>query len=196
MTCLQLMSILILITKQCTESLHKALLINCFPFLISTHRGDCRVLLGEEIRNFFYPLMCFWHNIEENRMMNMVHTFISLANLIKSHMQSLHQGCCLYLRQLLYFKLFSPLSNVWINRPLMLSSDVTTLKPGSGFDWLMNICIIMYNCMVPEKYPYHPHRTDQIFQWGAGEGGVNIIIIICLIFQQGGGCTIEGSCDA
>ena len=34
-----------------------------------------------------------------------------------------------------YFKSFSLLSNVWIDRPLMLSSDVTTQKPGSDFDW-------------------------------------------------------------
>ena len=33
---------------------------------------------------------------------------------------------------------FSPLSNVWIDRPLMPSSDVTTTrKPGSDFDWLI-----------------------------------------------------------
>ena len=36
------------------------------------------------------------------------------------------------------FESFSPLSNVWIDQPLMLSSDVTTTqKPGSDFDWLI-----------------------------------------------------------
>ena len=47
-----------------------------------------------------------------------------------------------------YFELFPPLSNIWTDRPLMLSSDVTTGKPGSDFDWLIAqtlICIIMYN---------------------------------------------------
>ena len=36
-----------------------------------------------------------------------------------------------------YFESFPPLSNIWINWPLMLSSDVTTGKPGSDFDWLI-----------------------------------------------------------
>ena len=54
----------------------------------------------------------------------------------------------------------------------------------------------MYNCMVPEKYPYHPHRTDQIFQWVAGGGGVNLPN-----FPAGRGLHHreifpEGSCDA
>ena len=31
------------------------------------------------------------------------------------------------------------------------------------------------------KYPYHPHRRDQIFQGGRGS--------VCLSFQWGGGCT-------
>ena len=36
------------------------------------------------------------------------------------------------------FESFSPLSKVWIDRPLMPSSDViTTRKPGSDFDWLI-----------------------------------------------------------
>ena len=35
-----------------------------------------------------------------------------------------------------YFESFSPLSNVWINRWLMSSSDTTSPKPGSCFDWL------------------------------------------------------------
>ena len=30
-----------------------------------------------------------------------------------------------------------PLSNVWIDRLLTPSSDVTTQKPGSDFDWLI-----------------------------------------------------------
>ena len=36
-----------------------------------------------------------------------------------------------------YFESFSPLSNVWIDRALMPSSDVTAQKPGSDFDWLI-----------------------------------------------------------
>ena len=36
-----------------------------------------------------------------------------------------------------YFESFSPLSNVWIDRPLMPSSDVTTRKPSSIIDWLI-----------------------------------------------------------
>ena len=43
-----------------------------------------------------------------------------------------------------YFELFPPLSNIWIDRLLKLSSDVTTGKLGSDFD-CPNICIIMYN---------------------------------------------------
>ena len=36
------------------------------------------------------------------------------------------------------FESFSPLSNVWIDRPLMPPSDViTTRRPGRGFDWLI-----------------------------------------------------------
>ena len=36
------------------------------------------------------------------------------------------------------FESFSPLSNVWIDRPLIPSCDVTTTrKPGSDFDWLI-----------------------------------------------------------
>ena len=30
----------------------------------------------------------------------------------------------------------TPEKDVWINEQLMLSSDVTTRKPGSDFDWL------------------------------------------------------------
>ena len=36
-----------------------------------------------------------------------------------------------------YFELFPPLSIVWINWPLVSSSDITTLKPGSDFDCLI-----------------------------------------------------------
>ena len=32
---------------------------------------------------------------------------------------------------------FSLLSNLLVNRPFMLTSDVTTRKPGSDFDWLI-----------------------------------------------------------
>ena len=32
---------------------------------------------------------------------------------------------------------FSPLSNIWIDRPLMPSSKFTTWKPGSDLDWLI-----------------------------------------------------------
>ena len=44
------------------------------------------------------------------------------------------------------FKSFSPLSNVCIDRPLMPSSEVTTRKPGSDFDWsnIRIICIRGY----------------------------------------------------
>ena len=31
----------------------------------------------------------------------------------------------------------SSVSNVWINRPLMPSSEGTTQKPGGDFDWLI-----------------------------------------------------------
>ena len=33
-----------------------------------------------------------------------------------------------------YVESFSPLSNVWIGQSLILSTDVTTRKPGSDFD--------------------------------------------------------------
>ena len=34
-----------------------------------------------------------------------------------------------------YFELFFSLGNVWIDQPLMPSSDVTTQKLGSDYDW-------------------------------------------------------------
>ena len=37
-----------------------------------------------------------------------------------------------------YFESCSSLSNIWIDQPLMPSSDITTIrKPGSDFDWLI-----------------------------------------------------------
>ena len=36
-----------------------------------------------------------------------------------------------------YFESFSALYNVWIDHLLMPSSDVTTRRPGSDFDWLI-----------------------------------------------------------
>ena len=61
---------------------HKDVLMNNFPFLISTHRGDCRI--------FFYPLMCFSHY--PRQYMNIVvctyFYIISVTNSIISHMQS------------------------------------------------------------------------------------------------------------
>ena len=35
------------------------------------------------------------------------------------------------------FESQTPEKEVWINKPLMLSSDVTTRKPSSNFDWLI-----------------------------------------------------------
>ena len=37
---------------------HKALIMNYFPFLISTHHGDCRI--------FFYSLACAFGIIQDN----------------------------------------------------------------------------------------------------------------------------------
>ena len=49
-----------------------------------------------------------------------------------------------------YLESFYSLSYVWIDRPLMPCSDVTTQKPGRDFDWLIVetfawLCIIMRN---------------------------------------------------
>ena len=61
---------------------HKDLLMNYFPFLISTHYGGCRI--------FFYRLMCFWHYPRQYRNIVMCTYFytISMTNSITSHMQS------------------------------------------------------------------------------------------------------------
>ena len=56
--------------------------MNYFPFLISTHRFDCRI--------FFYPLMCFWHYPRQymNIVMCTYFYIISMANSITSRIQS------------------------------------------------------------------------------------------------------------
>ena len=38
---------------------------------------------------------------------------------------------------------FSPETDLWINSLIMLSSDITTWKPGNDFDWL--IILFLHN---------------------------------------------------
>ena len=96
-----------------------------------------------------FTLNCQWidecHLLMTNRHFKLAHfdfpiqtTWCSQGNLPLSF----HEFCictCIHVAWISSdcFESFSPLSNVWIDRPVMPSSDVvTTRKPGSDFDWL------------------------------------------------------------